>query len=398
MKVKNILGYALLGGFMMTCGFALGETPTHPNDILPKHAGDRLSVGEMNTIVETLKGIYNSGGEHQIGIGSSPEASLKLGVNGAMGSTDYCDGNGNNCLLIDGGGNYGMGVAGEATSSGEQPLKLDIEGQVGAEKFCDENGNNCIDMGEVQFLPKDCTPGDTVAWGGSGWVCKNRECKLAEEVAEKSGGLASSGEDNWVPAEGIGGGGCASITDERDGKTYPFVRAGSLCWAGRNLDVGVMLEEVSDFPRDNGIIEKWCYGGDPAKCAERGGLYAWGEVMNYKEEGDLCPGNSRMPTAEDLNELELTLAEEGSVCGSELFAGGRQYACYDDKDREPGPIYKALDFRFAGVRGYTVEYKYWGARETIITSEPIIGFFYKTMAMARQGGSKNGGYPIRCVY
>jgi uncharacterized protein (TIGR02145 family) len=57
-------------------------------------------------------------------------------------------------------------------------------------------------------------------------------------------------------------------------------------WASANANVGTMI--ISDGSHagfqqsDNNIIEKYCYNNDPNNCNIYGGMYEWGEAMQYQ--------------------------------------------------------------------------------------------------------------------
>jgi uncharacterized protein (TIGR02145 family) len=83
------------------------------------------------------------------------------------------------------------------------------------------------------------------------------------------------------------------------GKVYHTVQIGSECWLNENLDIGTMIEGTGDAA-DNGVIEKYCYGNDPANCTLFGGLYQWSEAMQYDTTAGvqgICPPGWHLPGA-----------------------------------------------------------------------------------------------------
>lgn len=74
-----------------------------------------------------------------------------------------------------------------------------------------------------------------------------------------------------------------SLIDTRDGQVYKTVQIGSQCWMAENLNVGVTINSASGGYKqsDNGIIEKYCYNNEEAKCNIYGGLYEWPEALQY---------------------------------------------------------------------------------------------------------------------
>lgn len=101
------------------------------------------------------------------------------------------------------------------------------------------------------------------------------------------------------------GGPCPGIpTFEYGGQVYNTVKIGSQCWFKENLNVGTMTVGTQT---NNGIMEKFCYYDDPAKCAIYGGLYSSDEMMNYSSRPGtmgICPKGWHIPTDEEWKELE----------------------------------------------------------------------------------------------
>ncbi|MBE0641338.1 MAG: hypothetical protein IH599_04835, partial [Bacteroidales bacterium] len=85
--------------------------------------------------------------------------------------------------------------------------------------------------------------------------------------------------------DGILGFACGqNFLDHRDGQVYPTVTIGTQCWMAANLNIGIMVNSISNGTShsdqsNNGIIEKYCYNNDPAYCDTFGGLYDWNEMM-----------------------------------------------------------------------------------------------------------------------
>jgi uncharacterized protein (TIGR02145 family) len=107
-----------------------------------------------------------------------------------------------------------------------------------------------------------------------------------------------------------------------------------------NLDAGTMITGVTR-QTDNGVVEKHCYGDDPANCAAYGGLYEWDEMMDYgpSDSGNpsttqgICPPGWHVPSDEEWKVLEVFLGMttteadmvngwRGVGVGTALLAGG----------------------------------------------------------------------------
>ncbi|MDZ7611140.1 MAG: FISUMP domain-containing protein [Candidatus Moranbacteria bacterium] len=123
--------------------------------------------------------------------------------------------------------------------------------------------------------------------------------------------------------------GCPSTVEDADGNTYKTVQIGDQCWMAENLNVGVMVDSVdtgathSDVS-DNGTIEKYCYGNDPANCETDGGLYDWNEAMGYTTtEGaqGICPAGWHIPTDEEFKTLEQQLGMSSAEADDTFWRG-----------------------------------------------------------------------------
>jgi len=74
---------------------------------------------------------------------------------------------------------------------------------------------------------------------------------------------------------------CGSpYTDSRDGRTYNTVLIGNSCWMAQNLNIGNRINSY-DSQTNDGITEKYCYDDLESNCNIYGGLYEWGEMVQY---------------------------------------------------------------------------------------------------------------------
>jgi len=102
------------------------------------------------------------------------------------------------------------------------------------------------------------------------------------------------------------------------GQTYHILGIGDQCWMKENLNVGSMIPGDS-AQKQNGAIEKYCYGNDADNCTIYGGLYQWGEAMAYTTGNHvrgICPAGWHMPADSDFVIL-------GNALGGLLTAGGK---------------------------------------------------------------------------
>jgi uncharacterized protein (TIGR02145 family) len=126
-----------------------------------------------------------------------------------------------------------------------------------------------------------------------------------------------------------------------EGKTYQTIQIGSQCWLRENLNVGIMVQSITDSidhsdVYNDGIIEKYCYENIPAKCDTFGGMYDWDEMMKYslveKSQG-ICPPGFHIPSYDEIDVMVnllggyliagKKLSKEGTLGFDMLFNGDR---------------------------------------------------------------------------
>jgi uncharacterized protein (TIGR02145 family) len=87
-------------------------------------------------------------------------------------------------------------------------------------------------------------------------------------------------------------------TDYRDTTIYSTIVIGTQCWMAENLNIGMRINTLQ-YMQNDGIIEKYCYNTIEDSCDVYGGLYQWGEIMQYDTlEGTqgICPSGWHIPT------------------------------------------------------------------------------------------------------
>lgn len=121
-------------------------------------------------------------------------------------------------------------------------------------------------------------------------------------------GLADSPEESrgyyFEFATNIACPGLDSLLYER--QWYHTIQVFGQCWMKENLNVGTKIQG-SAIQTNNGTIEKYCYGNSDAMCTTYGGLYVWGELMEYSLEPrsrGICPEGWHIPTDAEMSILE----------------------------------------------------------------------------------------------
>lgn len=128
-----------------------------------------------------------------------------------------------------------------------------------------------------------------------------------------------------------------------EGKTYQTVQVGEQCWLAENLDAGEMIPGNSN-QTDNSIIEKYCYDDDASNCTIYGGLYRWGESMQYSiSEGarGICPENWHIPASADWWALFNYLGGD-DVAGGKLKESGTGHWFYPNTGATNESVFTAL--------------------------------------------------------
>ena len=112
------------------------------------------------------------------------------------------------------------------------------------------------------------------------------------------------------------------IIDTRDDRVYQTVSIGNRCWLKQSLNTG-LINQSSNFPTNNNIIEKLCFNNDEANCQIYGALYTWNEMLKYNNTAitGICPTGFIIPSKQIFEEL-ITFAGDGSIAGGKLKQTG----------------------------------------------------------------------------
>lgn len=102
-----------------------------------------------------------------------------------------------------------------------------------------------------------------------------------------------------------------TITDIRTGIKYPTLIINGTQWMTKNMNVGVMVQNTEQF--NNGVIEKTAYNNDSSNLKVYGGLYTYGEAIQYNPQSQqgICPDCWHVATKEEWAELyRLAIGDE----------------------------------------------------------------------------------------
>ena len=213
MKRKYVFGVVVtvMGFLFIEVGLAV---PVSVGSIPTKAATDYITADEFNSIVNTIKGIFNDAGNDSIGIGTGSEnvdGGLKFQVNGKVGADEFCNQQGENCITLadsspGGGGSSSVvappgggapGTGGVGVVSGPPGFIAPVGGigtdricdatgascitftnssigidKLSVKKICDENGANCTSTPLITLGGLICpTEASMAKWDGAKWEC-----------------------------------------------------------------------------------------------------------------------------------------------------------------------------------------------------------------------------------
>jgi uncharacterized protein (TIGR02145 family) len=105
---------------------------------------------------------------------------------------------------------------------------------------------------------------------------------------------------------------------------YAIVKIGTQIWMAENLNVGIRINGDIEQTYNNRPIEKYCYSDDENNCKIYGGLYEWGEMMQYDSTGKaqgICPKSWHIPSDSEMTVLTDYLG------GLDIASGRMKEAC-----------------------------------------------------------------------
>jgi hypothetical protein len=178
---------------------------------------------------------------------------------------------------------------------------------------------------------------------------------------------------------------CGVDTVNYGGKNYQTVQLGAQCWFKENLNVGIMLPNVTTVPSNNSIIEKWCYDDSSANCTTYGGLYTWAEANGLEpscnssscvvpdENQGICPNGWHIPADDEYVNGDLSLV------AFDYTHGGFRH--------QSGSAYMSID-----LYGYL-----WSSTQDTETNAWYRRRESSSGAISRTSNNKTYGFSVRCL-
>jgi uncharacterized protein (TIGR02145 family) len=205
-----------------------------------------------------------------------------------------------------------------------------------------------------------------------------------------------------------------STVQDADLNSYSTVQIGDQCWMGENLRVGTKIN--SGDQTDNSVLEKYCYDNSDANCETYGGLYQWGEAVQYSSsEGvqGICPTGWHIPTDLDLYTLENEFASgscdatrnevwDCSPAGTELQSGGSSnFNAELGGYRDPGGTFSMKNSRayfwHSGQSESSYIYRYLDSAQTGVYRR-LSSIDYGFSIRCLKDGLPRSGYPTSPSY
>ena len=193
------------------------------------------------------------------------------------------------------------------------------------------------------------------------------------------------------------------------GDSYPTEQIGAQCWMAKNLDVGTMVSGVDQT--DNSAIEKYCYNDNPSDCGTYGGLYQWGEMMQYgllaPGAQGICPNGWHIPTHDDFTTLERAVCSSGS-CVTDFPFDTATIGWRGTNEGSTLRYWKFTQFN-ALLGGYTAGNSFFDQTVSAYfwTSSDLVGFGPWYRGLTNSGGNSGQvlrsnfdtsyGLSVRCV-
>jgi uncharacterized protein (TIGR02145 family) len=204
------------------------------------------------------------------------------------------------------------------------------------------------------------------------------------------------------------------LTDTRDNQVYATVLINTQCWMRQNLNIGLAIAGSGE-QTNNGTLEKYCNYDLPSNCATYGGLYQWGELVQYVNGGSnstswspvpsgnvqgICPLGWHLPKDEEWSSL-TTFLSGTAVAGGKMKETGTAHWFSPNTAATNSSSFTAIG---AGHRDYgayfyqnLVDTFLWSATEAAADKAWIMSMAYYLERFDRTNTSKYCGLSVRCI-
>jgi uncharacterized protein (TIGR02145 family) len=206
----------------------------------------------------------------------------------------------------------------------------------------------------------------------------------------------------------------APLTDARDGKTYNTVLVGTQLWMAQNLNIGTKISGTAE-QTNNSTIEKYCYNNLDENCNIYGGLYQWGEIVQYLNGAGntaswnpvpvgnvvgICPAGWHIPSYDEMNVLITFLGGESAAGGKMKETGLAHWASPNGGATNTSGLTmlgggdRISDGNFESLN---ISGNYWSATESSPTYVVYRYLIYNSASIYPGNYFKTMGFSLRCV-
>ena len=181
-----------------------------------------------------------------------------------------------------------------------------------------------------------------------------------------------------------------------------------------NLNIGTMIDYSIQNQHDNGIIEKFCPGGNSNFCNTYGGIYQWDEAMQYVTTPGtqgICPAGWHIPTDSEWKTMEMYLGMSqsdangygwrGTDEGGKLKEAGTSHWISPNNGATNSSGFTALPSGYMSplhqYSGITAETSFWTSDEIGGTNAWYRNLNTFDKRVKRFNSHKASGFSVRCV-
>jgi uncharacterized protein (TIGR02145 family) len=206
---------------------------------------------------------------------------------------------------------------------------------------------------------------------------------------------------------------CSILTDPRDGQTYTALMIGNQCWMAENLNYGLKIFGVNE-QTNNGIVEKYCYDNLDANCDVYGGMYQWGEAIQYLNGASnttswnpvptgniqgICPPGWHVPKDQEFSTLSSAIG--GTGIGGQMKEAGYAHWAPPNTGATNSSGFTALPNGYRWVdnafHAIFTSCQFWTATQTGSYDAYYRNVNYQSADFYQFQFEKPCGHGIRCV-
>ena len=197
------------------------------------------------------------------------------------------------------------------------------------------------------------------------------------------------------------------------GQEYNTVQIGTQCWMRENLNIGIRIDGIQEQTNNNpNYIEKYCYNDDEANCDVYGGLYQWGEMVQYLNGASntttwnppptgnvqgICPPGWHLPTMNEWTALTTFL---GGAAGGLMKETGFNHWNRPNTGATNSSGFTALPgglisfSYFSSLGDYAL---FWSTTEDSESMGRELMLMFDRVFASQAKSPKTNGHSVRCL-